>query len=106
MFDLYIIDGSVCIPVASAVPGVKGFDEDSVASLNTTQDDMQDSHVTNGISNPPHPFQGGYMLAASYWPKVSSPGQHQFLFSGLTLSVSYLSFGSATVRTVSFHFIH
>ncbi|XP_059387875.1 chromodomain-helicase-DNA-binding protein 9-like isoform X3 [Carassius carassius] len=54
---------------ASAVPGVKGFDEDSVASLNTTQDDMQDSHVTNGISNPPHPFQGGYMLAASYWPK-------------------------------------
>uniref|UniRef100_A0A672QSZ9 Chromodomain helicase DNA binding protein 9 n=1 Tax=Sinocyclocheilus grahami TaxID=75366 RepID=A0A672QSZ9_SINGR len=54
---------------ASTVPGVKGFDEDSVASLNTTQDDMQDSHVTNGISNPPHPFQGGYMLAASYWPK-------------------------------------
>uniref|UniRef100_A0A671LLM5 Chromodomain-helicase-DNA-binding protein 9-like n=1 Tax=Sinocyclocheilus anshuiensis TaxID=1608454 RepID=A0A671LLM5_9TELE len=53
----------------STVPGVKGFDEDSVASLNTTQDDMQDSHVTNGISNPPHPFQGGYMLAASYWPK-------------------------------------
>ncbi|XP_051559122.1 chromodomain-helicase-DNA-binding protein 9-like isoform X1 [Myxocyprinus asiaticus] len=53
----------------SAVPGVKGFDEDSVASVNTTQDDMQDSHVTNGISNPPHPFQGGYMLAASYWPK-------------------------------------
>uniref|UniRef100_A0A671LM69 Chromodomain-helicase-DNA-binding protein 9-like n=1 Tax=Sinocyclocheilus anshuiensis TaxID=1608454 RepID=A0A671LM69_9TELE len=65
----YGIDGSVCIPVASTVPGVKGFDEDSVASLNTTQDDMQDSHVTNGISNPPHPFQGGYMLAASYWPK-------------------------------------
>uniref|UniRef100_A0A673K0X6 Chromodomain-helicase-DNA-binding protein 9-like n=1 Tax=Sinocyclocheilus rhinocerous TaxID=307959 RepID=A0A673K0X6_9TELE len=54
---------------ASTVPGVKGFDEDSVASLNITQDDMQDSHVTNGISNPPHPFQGGYMLAASYWPK-------------------------------------
>uniref|UniRef100_A0A673K4L8 Chromodomain-helicase-DNA-binding protein 9-like n=1 Tax=Sinocyclocheilus rhinocerous TaxID=307959 RepID=A0A673K4L8_9TELE len=51
------------------MPGVKGFDEDSVASLNITQDDMQDSHVTNGISNPPHPFQGGYMLAASYWPK-------------------------------------
>uniref|UniRef100_A0A8C1ZB59 Chromodomain helicase DNA binding protein 9 n=1 Tax=Cyprinus carpio TaxID=7962 RepID=A0A8C1ZB59_CYPCA len=54
---------------ASTVPSVKGFDEDSVASLNTTQDDLQDSHVTNGISNPPHPFQGGYMLAASYWPK-------------------------------------
>uniref|UniRef100_A0A9J7X2Q7 Chromodomain helicase DNA binding protein 9 n=1 Tax=Cyprinus carpio carpio TaxID=630221 RepID=A0A9J7X2Q7_CYPCA len=61
---------------SSTVPSVKGFDEDSVASLNTTQDDLQDSHVTNGISNPPHPFQGGYMLAASYWPKVSSPGQH------------------------------
>uniref|UniRef100_A0A672QTM5 Chromodomain helicase DNA binding protein 9 n=1 Tax=Sinocyclocheilus grahami TaxID=75366 RepID=A0A672QTM5_SINGR len=69
VLDQYDIDGFVCIPVASTVPGVKGFDEDSVASLNTTQDDMQDSHVTNGISNPPHPFQGGYMLAASYWPK-------------------------------------
>uniref|UniRef100_A0A673K4E7 Chromodomain-helicase-DNA-binding protein 9-like n=1 Tax=Sinocyclocheilus rhinocerous TaxID=307959 RepID=A0A673K4E7_9TELE len=69
VLDQYDIDGSVCIPVASTVPGVKGFDEDSVASLNITQDDMQDSHVTNGISNPPHPFQGGYMLAASYWPK-------------------------------------
>uniref|UniRef100_A0A8C1KJ94 Chromodomain helicase DNA binding protein 9 n=1 Tax=Cyprinus carpio TaxID=7962 RepID=A0A8C1KJ94_CYPCA len=69
VLDQYDIDGSVCIPVASTVPSVKGFDEDSVASLNTTQDDLQDSHVTNGISNPPHPFQGGYMLAASYWPK-------------------------------------
>lgn len=97
MFDLYIIDGSVCIPVASAVPGVKGFDEDSIASLNTTQDDMQDSHVTNGISNPPHPFQGGYMLAASYWPKVSRPSQH---LHNITLSVLYLSLGSSTVRTV------
>uniref|UniRef100_A0A8C7HKQ3 Chromodomain helicase DNA binding protein 9 n=1 Tax=Oncorhynchus kisutch TaxID=8019 RepID=A0A8C7HKQ3_ONCKI len=50
---------------------VKGFDEDSVASLNTTQDEMQDSHVTeNGSNNSHHhPFQGGYMLAASYWPK-------------------------------------
>ncbi|KAI4881108.1 hypothetical protein NFI96_020418 [Prochilodus magdalenae] len=54
---------------ASAVPGVKGFDEDSIASHSTTHDDMQDSHVTNGITNPSHPFQGGYMLAASYWPK-------------------------------------
>ncbi|XP_059368476.1 chromodomain-helicase-DNA-binding protein 9-like isoform X5 [Carassius carassius] len=53
----------------STVPSVKGFDEDSIASLNTTQDDLQDSHVINGISNPPHPFLGGYMLAASYWPK-------------------------------------
>uniref|UniRef100_A0A4W5K3T4 Chromodomain helicase DNA binding protein 9 n=1 Tax=Hucho hucho TaxID=62062 RepID=A0A4W5K3T4_9TELE len=50
---------------------VKGFDEDSVASLSTTQDEMQDSHVTeNGSNNSHHhPFQGGYMLAASYWPK-------------------------------------
>ncbi|XP_017548689.1 chromodomain-helicase-DNA-binding protein 9 isoform X2 [Pygocentrus nattereri] len=54
---------------ASAVPGVKGFDEDSVASHSTTHDDMQDSHVTNGIANPSQPVQGGYMLAASYWPK-------------------------------------
>uniref|UniRef100_A0AAR2K1X6 DNA helicase n=1 Tax=Pygocentrus nattereri TaxID=42514 RepID=A0AAR2K1X6_PYGNA len=52
-----------------SVPGVKGFDEDSVASHSTTHDDMQDSHVTNGIANPSQPVQGGYMLAASYWPK-------------------------------------
>lgn len=53
---------------------VKGFDEDSVASLSTTQDEMQDSHVTeNGSNNSHHhPFQGGYMLAASYWPKVNT----------------------------------
>lgn len=61
----------MCVLVASAVSGVKGFDEDSVASVNATQDDMQDSQMTNGITNPPHPFQGGYMLAASYWPKVT-----------------------------------
>ncbi|MEQ2180464.1 hypothetical protein GOODEAATRI_001494, partial [Goodea atripinnis] len=57
------------IPVTSSV---KGFDEDSVASLSTTQDEMQDSHVSeNGVTNnSSHPFQGGgYMLAASYWPK-------------------------------------
>ncbi|MEQ2196326.1 hypothetical protein XENOCAPTIV_014252, partial [Xenoophorus captivus] len=50
---------------------LKGFDEDSVASLSTTQDEMQDSHVENGVTNnSSHPFQGGgYMLAASYWPK-------------------------------------
>lgn len=57
--------------VAAVVPGVKGFDEDSIASHSTTHDDMQDSHVTNGITNLSHPFHsGGYMLAASYWPKV------------------------------------
>lgn len=57
-----------------AATSVKGFDEDSVASLSTTQDDTQDTHAAeNGISNnASHPFQGGgYMLAASYWPKVS-----------------------------------
>uniref|UniRef100_A0A672G689 Chromodomain helicase DNA binding protein 9 n=1 Tax=Salarias fasciatus TaxID=181472 RepID=A0A672G689_SALFA len=56
------------VPAAS----VKGFDEDSVASLSTTQDETLDTHVTeNGIaSNSSQPFQGGgYMLAASYWPK-------------------------------------
>ncbi|TKS69801.1 Chromodomain-helicase-DNA-binding protein 7 [Collichthys lucidus] len=55
-----------------ATTSVKGFDEDSVASLSTTQDETQDTHVVeNGITNnSSHPFQGGgYMLAASYWPK-------------------------------------
>uniref|UniRef100_A0A8C7HM24 Chromodomain helicase DNA binding protein 9 n=1 Tax=Oncorhynchus kisutch TaxID=8019 RepID=A0A8C7HM24_ONCKI len=68
------IPGAVVILHVLPVPTVaivKGFDEDSVASLNTTQDEMQDSHVTeNGSNNSHHhPFQGGYMLAASYWPK-------------------------------------
>lgn len=60
------------VPTAAAV---KGFDEDSVASLSTTQDETQDTHMAeNGISNSSsHPFQGGgYMLAASYWPKVNN----------------------------------
>uniref|UniRef100_A0A7N8Y2F8 Chromodomain helicase DNA binding protein 9 n=1 Tax=Mastacembelus armatus TaxID=205130 RepID=A0A7N8Y2F8_9TELE len=55
-----------------AATSVKGFDEDSVASLSTTQDETQDTLMAeNGISNnSSHPFQGGgYMLAASYWPK-------------------------------------
>ncbi|KAI3377029.1 hypothetical protein L3Q82_000245 [Scortum barcoo] len=58
--------------VMPAATSVKGFDEDSVASLSTTQDETQDTHVAeNGIgNNSSHPFQGGgYMLAASYWPK-------------------------------------
>lgn len=47
---------------------MKGFDEDSVASLSMTQDETQDATVANGSHT--HPFQGGgYMLAASYWPK-------------------------------------
>uniref|UniRef100_W5MK45 Chromodomain helicase DNA binding protein 9 n=1 Tax=Lepisosteus oculatus TaxID=7918 RepID=W5MK45_LEPOC len=49
---------------------IKGFDEDSVASLSTTQDETQDSFLTdNGLHSSSHAFQGGYMLAASYWPK-------------------------------------
>lgn len=63
----------VCVCVAAVVPGVKGFDEDSIASHSTTHDDTQDSHVTNGTTNLSHPFHGGgYMLAASYWPKVNT----------------------------------
>lgn len=57
-----------------AATSVKGFDEDSVASLSTAQDETQDTHVSeNGISNNSSLlFQGGgYMLAASYWPKVN-----------------------------------
>lgn len=54
-----------------AATSVKGFDEDSVASLSTTQDETQGAE--NGIAkNSSHPFQGGgHMLAASYWPKVN-----------------------------------
>lgn len=50
---------------------VKGFDEDSVASLSTTQDETQvaENGVTNNSFNPLQ--EGGYMLAASYWPKVT-----------------------------------
>lgn len=57
-----------------AVVSVKGFDEDSVASVGTTQDETADPHPSeNGVANnSPHPFQGGgYMLAASFWPKVN-----------------------------------
>uniref|UniRef100_A0A672G6Y2 Chromodomain helicase DNA binding protein 9 n=1 Tax=Salarias fasciatus TaxID=181472 RepID=A0A672G6Y2_SALFA len=64
----FLMSASFSVPAAS----VKGFDEDSVASLSTTQDETLDTHVTeNGIaSNSSQPFQGGgYMLAASYWPK-------------------------------------
>lgn len=73
----------VCVCVAAVVPGVKGFDEDSIASHSTTHDDMQDSHVTNGITNISHPFHGGgYMLAASYWPKVSTQTLQRAVFMG------------------------
>lgn len=63
-------DGEEVPKNTAVVPGVKGFDEDSIASHSTTHDDTQDSHVTNGTTNLSHPFHGGgYMLAASYWPK-------------------------------------
>lgn len=54
-----------------AATSVKGFDEDSVASLSTTQDEAQaaENGVTNNSFNPLQ--EGGYMLAASYWPKVT-----------------------------------
>lgn len=69
----------MCVCVAAVVPGIKGFDEDSIASHSTTHDDMQDSQVTNGITNLPHPFHGGgYMLAASYWPKVNESAKSHF----------------------------
>uniref|UniRef100_A0A8C4ITZ2 Chromodomain helicase DNA binding protein 9 n=1 Tax=Dicentrarchus labrax TaxID=13489 RepID=A0A8C4ITZ2_DICLA len=68
--SLFLFLSLVTFPVPAAT-SVKGFDEDSVASLSTTQDETQDTHVAeNGIANSSHPFQGGgYMLAASYWPK-------------------------------------
>lgn len=77
----------MCVCVAAVVPGVKGFDEDSIASHSTTHDDMQDSHVTNGITNISHPFHGGgYMLAASYWPKVSTQTLQRAVFMGYLIT--------------------
>uniref|UniRef100_A0A8C3HRV6 Chromodomain helicase DNA binding protein 9 n=1 Tax=Chrysemys picta bellii TaxID=8478 RepID=A0A8C3HRV6_CHRPI len=41
-----------------------------VASLSTTQDETQDCfQLNNGTPNSNYLLQGGYMLAASYWPK-------------------------------------
>uniref|UniRef100_A0A3B4BDQ4 BRK domain-containing protein n=1 Tax=Periophthalmus magnuspinnatus TaxID=409849 RepID=A0A3B4BDQ4_9GOBI len=59
----------VCrLPPKEGATVVKGFDEDSVASLSMTQDDTQDATVANGSHS--HLFQGGgYTLAVSYWPK-------------------------------------
>lgn len=52
---------------------MKAYDEESVASLSTTQDETQDSfQMNNGTPNSGYLLQGGYMLAASYWPKASS----------------------------------
>lgn len=49
---------------------MKAYDEESVASLSTTQDETQDSfQMNNGTAESAYILQGGYMLAASYWPK-------------------------------------
>lgn len=51
---------------------MKAYDEESVASLSTTQDETQDSfQMNNGTPESAYLLQGGYMLAASYWPKVN-----------------------------------
>lgn len=50
---------------------MNAYDEESVASLSTTQDETQDSfQMNNGTPESTYFLQGGYMLAASYWPKV------------------------------------
>jgi len=56
-----------------AAASVKGFDEDSAASPMAAQDETLGAHAAeNGVANnASHPFQG-YMLAASYWPKVTT----------------------------------
>lgn len=49
---------------------MKAYDEESVASLSTTQDETQDSfQMNNGTPESAYIFHSGYMLAASYWPK-------------------------------------
>uniref|UniRef100_A0A8B9GB70 DNA helicase n=1 Tax=Amazona collaria TaxID=241587 RepID=A0A8B9GB70_9PSIT len=51
-------------------PHIKAYDEESVASLSTTQDETQDSfQMNNGTPSSSYLLHGGYMLAASYWPK-------------------------------------
>uniref|UniRef100_A0A8C6YGS5 Chromodomain helicase DNA binding protein 9 n=1 Tax=Naja naja TaxID=35670 RepID=A0A8C6YGS5_NAJNA len=51
-------------------PHLKAYDEESVASISTMQDETQDSfQMNNGTPNSNCILQGGYMLAASYWPK-------------------------------------
>uniref|UniRef100_A0A8D2MPP3 DNA helicase n=1 Tax=Zonotrichia albicollis TaxID=44394 RepID=A0A8D2MPP3_ZONAL len=55
---------------SEGTPHIKAYDEESVASLSTTQDETQDSfQMNNGTPNSGYLLQGGYMLAASYWPK-------------------------------------
>uniref|UniRef100_A0A8C3HRA6 Chromodomain helicase DNA binding protein 9 n=1 Tax=Chrysemys picta bellii TaxID=8478 RepID=A0A8C3HRA6_CHRPI len=57
-------------PKNEGTPHIKAYDEESVASLSTTQDETQDCfQLNNGTPNSNYLLQGGYMLAASYWPK-------------------------------------
>uniref|UniRef100_A0A8C4MMU7 Chromodomain helicase DNA binding protein 9 n=1 Tax=Equus asinus asinus TaxID=83772 RepID=A0A8C4MMU7_EQUAS len=57
-------------PKNEGTPHRKAYDEESVASLSTTQDETQDSfQMNNGTPESAYFLQGGYMLAASYWPK-------------------------------------
>ena len=69
----------MCVCVAAAAAPAPVFDEDSVASLSALQDETRDGSgggggvAENGVAANLPPFQGGYMLAASYWPKVRRP---------------------------------
>uniref|UniRef100_A0A8C3TIL4 Chromodomain helicase DNA binding protein 9 n=1 Tax=Chelydra serpentina TaxID=8475 RepID=A0A8C3TIL4_CHESE len=57
-------------PKNEGTPHIKAYDEESVASLSTTQDETQDCfQLNNGMPNSNYLLPGGYMLAASYWPK-------------------------------------
>ena len=73
----------VCVCVAAAAVPAPVFDEDSVASVSALQDETRDGGgggvaENGGAANLP-PFQGGYMLAASYWPKVRRPAWRPLL---------------------------
>lgn len=58
--------------LAGGTPHMKAYDEESVASLSTTQDETQDSfQMNNGTPESAYILHSGYMLAASYWPKVN-----------------------------------
>ncbi|XP_031756020.1 chromodomain-helicase-DNA-binding protein 9 isoform X4 [Xenopus tropicalis] len=55
---------------AESVPHVKTYDEESVASVSTLQDETQDSfQMDNGTPNSSCFLPGGYMLAGAHWPK-------------------------------------
>lgn len=71
---MWIVKGD-CDLSLEGTPHAKAYDEESVASLSATQDETQDGtqdsfQASNGAPESAHLLQGGYMLAASYWPKV------------------------------------